>query len=81
MLITKKLKKNFKYRDLGGKLFTIEFEVPKEEVLWKGVMEGNWACRNFIERRNDFDHEFSNKLYYGKIDGLGYIISEDELEG
>jgi len=81
MLLTRKLKKGFPYRNLGGKVFTIEFEVPKEEVLWKGVMENNWACHNFIERRKDFNFAFSHKLYYGKIDGLGYIIAEDELEG
>lgn len=80
MLLTRKLKKNFTYRELGGKQFTIEFEVPKMEVFRK-AHEGNWACYNFVERRNDFDQFFRHKLYYGKIDGLGYVIAEDELEG
>lgn len=79
MLITRTLKKDFSYRSLGGKKFIIEFEVPKIEVFRKSN-EGNWACYNFVERRNDFDQFFRHKLYYGKIEGLGYIIAEDELE-
>lgn len=80
MILGRTLKKDFKYRNLGGKQFIVEFEVPKMEVF-KKASEGNWACYNFIERRNDFDQFFNHKLYYGKIDGLGYIIAEDELEG
>ena len=80
MLLIRRLKKNFSYRNLGGKPFHVEFEVPKMEVF-RRANEGNWACHNFIERRNDMDQFFPHKLYYGKIDGLGYIVAEDELEG
>ena len=38
------------------------------------------ACYNFLRRRPDFNREFPHKLYYGKVDGLGYIVAEDELE-
>lgn len=79
MLLTRKLKKSFSYRNLGGKPFQIEFEVAKLDVFRKST-EGNWACYNFVERRNDFDQFFPHKLYYGKIDGLGYVVAEDELE-
>lgn len=79
MMLTRKLKKNFSYRNLGGKTFNIEFEVPIREVVKKSF-EGNWACYNFMERRTDFNADFKHKLYYGKVDGLGYIIAEDELE-
>lgn len=79
MLLTRKLKKNFKYRGLGGKQFRIEMEVTKDEVF-ENAMSGNWACYNFMDRRKDFKYNFPYKLYYGKIDGLGYIIAEDELE-
>ena len=79
MLLSRKLKKDFTYRGLGGKTFYIEFEVSKDEVIQK-VAEGNWACYNFMDRRKDFNHFWTKKLYYGKIDGLGYIIAEDELQ-
>lgn len=80
MLLTRKIKKHFKYRNLGGETFNIEFEVSNDEVFDK-AMTGNWACYNFYKRRKDFKHDFPHKLYYGKVNGLGYIIAEDELEG
>ena len=43
-------------------------------------MSGNWACLNFTDRREDFDCNFPHKLYYGKVNGLGYVVAEDELE-
>lgn len=51
-------------------------------------LEGNWACHNFIERRDDFKDPFPYRLYYGKVKStecgmetyLGYVVSEDELE-
>lgn len=79
MLLTRKLKKNFTYRDLGGKVFNIEVEMSNDEVF-TGITTGNWTCYNFMERRKDFGHSFPYKLYYGKVDRLGYIIAEDELE-
>ena len=78
MLLSRKIKDDFTYRNLGGKLFQIEFEVSKEEVFGK-MLEGNWACYNFMERRPDFSSFWTQKLYYGKVDGLGYVIAEDEL--
>lgn len=79
MMLTKKLKKDFTYRGLGGKTIQIEFEVSKDEVITK-MAEGNWACYNFCDRRKDFNRFFQKKLYYGKVDGLGYVIAEDEIE-
>lgn len=80
-MITKKLKNDFKYRDLGGKKIILEFEVTKDEITYKATKEGNWACYNFIDRRNDFPMLVGKKLYYGHAeDGLGYIVCEDELE-
>ena len=35
MLLSRKLKKDFTYRGLGGKTFYIEFEVSKDEVIQK----------------------------------------------
>lgn len=79
MLLTRKLKKSFTYRNLGGKVFNIEFEVSNGKVF-NNAIEGNWACYNFMKRRKDFKYDFPHKLYYGKVDGLGYVIAEDELE-
>ena len=79
MIIAKRIKSNVAYRNLANKVFDIEFEVSKNDVIRK-ANEGNWACYNFIKRRKDFNTFFDKKLYYGKVDGLGYIISEDELE-
>lgn len=80
MRISRRLKKSFTYRNLGGKEILIEFEVKKEEVLHKALVEGNWACYNFMDRRKDFNINFTKKLYYGKVDCLGYVVAEDELE-
>lgn len=80
MLQSRKIKKDLKYRNLGGRVFYIEFEVTKDEVMKKALVEGNWACYNFMDRRPDFNNFWTKKLYYGKVDNLGYIIAEDELE-
>ena len=80
MLQSRRISKDLKYRDLGGKIFYIEFEVSKDEVIKKALTEGNWACYNFMDRRPDFNNLFDKKLYYGKVDNLGYIIAEDELD-
>lgn len=79
MMISRKLKKDFKYRGLGGKTIIIEFELTKDEIVTR-MAEGNWACYNFMDRRKDFNTFFTQKLYYGKVDGLGYVVAEDELQ-
>lgn len=80
----KKLKKNIKHQDIGGKDFIIDDKISEtltnSDVFNKGMLEGNWACYNFIQRRPDFKFDFSYKLYYGKVNGLGYIVAEDEFE-
>lgn len=50
-------------------------------MVFKGLFAGNWACRNFLDRR-DMSELGSNKpkVYYGKVGCLGYIITEDEFE-
>lgn len=81
MLITKKFKKDFNYRNLGGTRITLEFELSKEEIA-REATTGNWACYNFIERRSDFTWIANKKFYYGKgEDNLGYVVCSDELEG
>jgi len=77
---TRTIKETVTHQNIGGKEFIIEMEIDKDDVAFKGLLGGNFACRNFIERRPDFDCTFPHKLYYGKVGNLGYIISEDELE-
>lgn len=74
------IKKDITHQDIGGKEFIIEMEVDKDDVAFKGLLGGNWACRNFIDRRPDFDCTFPYKLYYGKVGTLGYVLAEDEFE-
>ena len=72
------VKESVTHQGIGGKQIDIEFELPVDEVFTRG-MNGNWACYNFIDRREDFNYQFPYKLYYGKVNGLGYVIAEDEL--
>lgn len=67
------------HQDIGGKTIILEFGLSKAEVAQLGYLEGNWACRNFIDRRKDFNKDFKLKLYYGKVGNLGYIVAEDEF--
>lgn len=78
------------HQEIGGHEFIIDENItatlyPAE--IYRLADSGNWACRNFIERRPDFNHDFEPKLYYGKVKKtdsdheilLGYIVAEDEL--
>lgn len=77
--IKKKVNKNIKHQNIGGKEILIEMEVSKEEVFTNAIL-GNWACYNFIQRREDFNYNFPHKIYYGKVNNLDYIVAEDKLE-
>ncbi len=79
----RKIKKDISYRDLGGKDFVVDYAVTNtlnNDEVFNNALCGNYACYNFLRRRPDFNRNFPHKLYYGKVKGLGYIISEDELE-
>lgn len=83
-MILKRISKKVTHQDIGGKIINIDEDVSdiltKQEV-WRLAEEGNPACFNFVMRRKDFDIlTWGNKLYYGHVDGLGYVVSEDELE-
>lgn len=78
----KRIKKKVKHQDIGGKDFIVDENITEtlsNEYIINNYML-NYACHNFIHRRPDFDYDFPYKLYYGKINGLGYIVSEDEFE-
>lgn len=79
--IRKRVKGNITHQGIGGKEIRLEFEIKrKAEVLEKACFEGNYACKNFMNRRKDFKYDFPYKIYYGKVGNLGYVVSEDELE-
>lgn len=77
-MVTRKVKKSVKYRDLGGKSIIIDRELTREDV----ITTENWACWNFCDRRPDIKDVLVRKRYfYGHAeDGLGYVVCEDELE-
>lgn len=76
-IITRKIKKSVKYRNLGGQNIVIDRELNKDDVKHAE----NWACYNFMDRRKDFNNYFLKRCFYGHAeDGLGYVVCEDELE-
>lgn len=59
---------------------SVKWNREHREKLEKACFEGNYACKNFMNRRKDFKYDFPYKIYYGKVGNLGYVVSEDELE-
>lgn len=82
-MLIRKIKKGITHQGIGGKEFIVDVDITRtlnpDKVFEMGI-SGNIACYNFLNRRKDFNSSFPFKLYYGKVDGLGYIVSEDELE-
>jgi len=82
-MMIRRIKPHVLHQKIGGKDFIVDLPVTNtltnDEVFNLGIT-GNPACYNFLRRRPDFNRDFKHKLYYGKVDGLGYIVAEDELE-
>lgn len=80
----RKIKRQVMHQEIGGKDIRIDWEVSRRltpQSVFNRANNGNIACKNFIERRPDFNPEtFPYKLYYGKVGIYGYVVSEDELE-
>lgn len=70
--------KKVTHQGIGGRPIVIEFAISADDVFDK-AMSGNIACWNFTDRRSDFNYKFPHRLFYGKVGGLGYVVSEDEL--
>lgn len=82
-MIVKRIKKKVKHQGIGGKEFVVDENITEtlsNNEVFKQAITGNYACKNFIERRPDFNTKFDKKLYYGHVGVYGYIIAEDELE-
>ena len=76
----RRIKKHVTHQDIGGKEFIVDEYITKKLTNEEVLKQENWATINFIDRRTDFNIDFPHKLYYGKVDGLGYVVAEDELE-
>ncbi len=84
------IKESVTHQDIGGKILMVDdrdqriTDTLTKDMVISNALEGNFACMNFIERRQDFDPEsildFPHKLYYGHVGGLGYVVAEDEIE-
>lgn len=82
-MLIRRIKPHVTHQDIGGKSFEIDQVITNQlsnDNVFNSAMTGNFACYNFIKRRIDFNRNFPHKLYYGKVNGLGYIVAEDELE-
>lgn len=75
---TYKIKQEVNHQGIGGQKIMLERKLTADEVD-NLAMDGNIACYNFCFRRDDFLPCFKKDLYYGHVNGLGYIVCEDEL--
>ena len=54
--------------------------ISNDEIFNKAYMQDNKVCREFIERRKDFKHDFPYRLYYVNFMNFEYILADDEIE-
>ena len=71
-----KIKKSVDYQGIGGKTIRIEREVDKITLF----LQDRIATINFVQRRPDIKYDSPQKIYYGHVGDLGYVVAEDELE-
>ena len=78
---TKKIVERVTHQNIGGEDIVIEGEVDCGDILL-GAVTGNWACKNFLDRREEESGLCVKSLtfYYGKVGGLGYIVADDEFK-
>lgn len=71
------IKESITHQNIGGKEIVIEGKVSFQEIVVSAVFNGNMACKNYLDRRdNAVDVE---RHYYGKVGNLGYIVGCDEF--
>lgn len=79
MTVKTYVKEEITHQGIGGQEIDIEFRVDMFDVIFKGL-NGNPACKNFLDRRDGEALGAKYKeAYYGKVGHLGYIVTEDEL--
>ena len=72
------IKQAIDHQGIGGKEFIVEGEVPFSDIVEGAVFRGNWACKNYLDRRENAVKV--PRHYYGKVGGLGYLVGCDEFE-
>lgn len=75
-----RVKTSVTHQGIGGKEFKIDWRITETLSNAEVMTNINFACSNFRARREDFNMSFKHKLYYVQIDGLGYVIAEDEID-
>lgn len=79
-LLVGKLKDTRGLGDLRGKTILIE-----REMFWGDAPINNYAYANYNERRRinfaDADEWMDTTIFYGHVDGLGYFVGADEIQG
>lgn len=78
----KKIKKNVKYQNIGGKKILIEKDGYADDLLDIDIKTMPIAMSEFILRRADLVWNPFTKIFYGHVikTNLGYFVAEDELE-
>lgn len=79
-LANKKVRLKSNNKDLNNQIFIIEdWCCNLSGALCKTCNAGNYACLNFAQRESQDKLPYDDKVIYGKIDGLGYIVHESEI--
>ena len=77
-----KVKDNITHQGIGGKTIVISREGTLSYILDLNMSDYTIAVFNFVRRYNIMDIKDENKkLYYGHVNGLGYFVAEDEIDG
>ena len=78
----RKIKETVTHQGIGGKYIEIEKRIFIADILDTNFNDMNIAMVNFIGRRGMdlYTLPESTRVFYGHVDGLGYYVSEDELE-
>jgi len=76
------LKDSIEHQGIGGKEIVIEGEVPFDDIVFNAVFCGNWACKNYLDRREEINKPavYVPRHYYGKVGALGYLVGSDEFK-
>ena len=60
------------------KNFLNDSGIKVQSVKCSAVFNGNWACKNYLDRREDAVN--IKRHYYGKVGALGYLVGSDEFK-
>ena len=66
----------YPYTDMYGR----EIRLLKEGIEHQGIGGQEFAIDEQVTQTLTNEEVFKYKLYYGKVNNLGYIVAEDEFE-